>query len=482
MEVSSNTTASNAWMSRRITLSDIIHTVVFLGIFFIPFSSFNGIDGLGEYKKEPAALFFITAFVLMIIGAVKTKKINIPYRNLMFQLVMLLIGWFLFSTLVNAGNISEYYFKQTSGSKRFMRQFISLLLSSVVFLLVYYNTFRYYDSVALFRKIRRVMTYSLIVVTAYAILETAIIKLGFFPAYSVLYYFEYFPFTNVSLDSNLGRISSVTFEPPALATYIFSIAGWMFSYIMTEKGPFRYVPALVVIVLAFLSGSRAGLVVIVVQILAFIFLLMKKRRFHAVLIKILLAAMGLLLFIGIVKGRTIAEYLIEKTASITVTEGSHAVSNKSRYGIQYALFQVFVENPLIGVGYGQQTYEAMHHYPKWATNDNWEFRHKYLNEDVRNFPPGYNIYARILAESGIIGMLIFVSLLVLILMTTLRLIRLNNRDMICLMAIFVTMLGLYFNWLKTDTFRLFGFWINLAILIKIMGRTKYILSNSKPEE
>jgi|GEM_PF-382693 len=482
MEISPNTATSNAWMGKRITLSDLVHTVVFLGIFFIPFSSFNGVESLGEFKKEPAALFFMTAFVLMLVGAVRINKIYLPYKNLLFQLILTLIAWFLVSSIINASSISDYYFKQTSGYNRFVRQYVSLLLSSLVFFIVYYNAFRSYDSVALFKKVRRVMSFSLIVVTIYALLETLIIKLGFFPAYSILYYFEYFPFTNVSLDGNLGRISSVTFEPPALATFIFSIAGWMFSYIITEKGLFRYLPALVVIILAFLSGSRAGLVVIVVQILAFIFLLMKKRRFHAVLIKIMLAAMGLLLLIGIVKGRTIAEYIIEKTASITVTEGSHAVSNKSRYGIQYALFQVFLENPVAGVGYGQQTYEAMNHYPKWATNDNWEFRHKYLNEEIKNFPPGYNIYARILAESGIVGMLIFVSLLVLILATTLRLIRLNTRDMVCLMAIFVTMLGLYFNWLKTDTFRLFGFWINLAILIKIMGPTKFVLSNSNTSE
>ena len=63
----------------------------------------------------------------------------------------------------------------------------------------------------------------------------------------------------------LRRISSVTFEPPALGTYLLSIAGWMFSYILTEKKNFKYFPTVIVLFLGFMSGSRAAFFAIIIQ-------------------------------------------------------------------------------------------------------------------------------------------------------------------------------------------------------------------------
>mgnify|MGYP003332648669 CR=1 FL=1 len=74
----------------------------------------------------------------------------------------------------------------------------------------------------------------------------------------------------------------------------------------------------------------------------------------------------------------------------------HALSNKSRFGIQQAMFEVFLENPISGTGYGLQAFESWKKYPNWAKNNNWEFRLKYLNQNDKKFPPGYNLYLRIL--------------------------------------------------------------------------------------
>ena len=56
--------------------------------------------------------------------------------------------------------------------------------------------------------------------------------------------FDYFPFTEAKIDPRGNRISSVTFEAPALGTYLLSISGWMFSYIITSNSKWKYIPTI----------------------------------------------------------------------------------------------------------------------------------------------------------------------------------------------------------------------------------------------
>ena len=457
-----------------IDLWQIIAAVFFIGVFFIPFNAYDGPDFLGEMQNEAAVIFFFIAFVLICIAAIVNKKLYIPYNNLIFQLVVLFFIWLIIATLLNSSNIAGYYFKKTSGAERFLRQYISLFISGGMFFITYYNIFRRYTNERLFFKLRKVLLYSLVIVSIYGFLEILVVKFKIFQVYYLLGLFEYFPFTKVYLDFNLNRISSVTFEPPALATYLFTIAGWMFSYIITEKGFKKYIPAIAVVLLAFFSESRAGMFVMLVLVFIFFLLLVVNRRFHQTFIKIVLVGMVGITIVSVVKGKKLVEFVIDKTTSFSVDKGQHSISNKSRFGLQYAMFKTFQEFPISGVGFGQQVYEAKKYYPIWSTRNNWEFQFKYLNKDDPRFPPGYNVYLRLLAESGIIGFLIFTVLLFLIIYTCVVLFRRNTKDNLIIGVILISMIGFYLNWLKADTFRVFGFWMNLAFLIKIMNNTKFI--------
>ncbi len=314
-----------------IGLWEVISAVFFTGIFFIPFNAYDGPNFLGEMQNEAAVIFFFIVFVLILVSSLFSKKFYIPYNNPLFLLVVLLFFWFALATVLNGNNVMQYYFKKTSGPERFFRQYISLIISGAIFFLTYYNVFRRYNTQRLFLKIRRVFLYSLIFVTIYGVFEILIVKFKIFGLYNVLRLFDYFPFTSVYLDFNLDRISSVTFEPPALATYLFTVAGWMFSYIITGKGLKKYLPALAVVALAFFSESRAGMFVIVVQVAVFFIVLAERRRYHQTLIKILGVLMILGAVTGVVKGKELATFAIEKLTSFAVNDGAHQTSNKSRF-------------------------------------------------------------------------------------------------------------------------------------------------------
>tara|TARA_B100000780_G_scaffold231984_1_gene171877 strand:- start:185 stop:565 length:381 start_codon:yes stop_codon:yes gene_type:complete len=126
------------------------------------------------------------------------------------------------------------------------------------------------------------------------------------------------------------------------------------------------------------------------------------------------------------------------------------------------------------VGYGQQAFESRSKYPSWSKRNNWEFKLIYLNQNDRSFPPGYNLYLRLVAETGIIGLAIFLLFIAHILIWCYNEMKVKNN--IISIIIFVSMIGFLLNWLKIDTFRIYGFWICLSLIFSI---TKLKRNNAK---
>ena len=444
---------------RSITIKNLIIPTLLLGIFFIPFNSWSGIGFLGEYYRDSCFLFFSFAFVLVLFK----RRINIPVKNLIFQFLILFILWSILATLFNAHNIADYYFKQTSGLSRFINQFGSLIIASIIIPLTFYNGFKWININKTFRLIRRVVLASLIIVLIYSIIEILIVKFDMVNLKKpILNLFDYFPFTEAKTDMRLRRISSVTFEPPALGTYLLSIAGWMFSYIFTEKKNFKYLPIVIVLFLGFMSGSRAAFFAIIIQfiIASIIFLKNKKltRNLYRVIIGFTTASILTITYFS----EPIYNYIKKEINSFKLDDSTHSLSNKSRFGIQQAMFYVFLENPISGTGYGLQAFESRKKYPTWAKKNNWEFRLKYLNQNDKRFPPGYNMYLRILSETGLVGFLFFGLMLLQIFLWCFN--NLKSENSTIAFIILISMIGFSLNWLKMDSFRIYFFWLCLALI------------------
>ena len=444
---------------RSITIKNLIIPTLLLGIFFIPFNSWSGIGFLGEYYRDSCFLFFSFAFVLVLFK----RRINIPVKNLIFQFLILFILWSILATLFNAHNIADYYFKQTSGLSRFINQFGSLIIASIIIPLTFYNGFKWININKTFRLIRRVVLASLIIVLIYSIIEILIVKFNMVNLKKpILNLFDYFPFTEAKTDMRLRRISSVTFEPPALGTYLLSIAGWMFSYILTEKKNFKYLPIVIVLFLGFMSGSRAAFFAIIIQfiIASIIFLKNKKltRNIYRIIIGFSTASILTITYFS----EPIYNYIKKEINSFKLDDSTHSLSNKSRFGIQQAMFYVFLENPISGTGYGLQAFESRKKYPTWAKKNNWEFRLKYLNQNDKRFPPGYNMYLRILSETGLVGFLFFGLMLLQIFLWCFN--NLKSENSTIAFIILISMIGFSLNWLKMDSFRIYFFWLCLALI------------------
>ena len=377
--------------------------------------------------------------------------------------MILFLLWSFLTTLLNSHNIVDYYFKQTSGFSRFVNQFGSLIIASLIIPLTFYNGFKRINVNKTFRLIRRIVFASLIIVLIYSIIEILIVKFNMvYLKKSLLNQFDYFPFTEAKTDMRLRRISSVTLEPPALGTYLLSIAGWMFSYILTEKKALKYLPILIVLFLGFMSGSRAAFFTIIIQFIIAIFLLLKSKNATNNLYRILIGFSTIFILTIGYFNKPIFDYIKKEINSFKLDDSTHSLSNKSRFGIQQAMLNAFLENPILGTGYGLQAFESRKKYPAWAKKNNWEFRLKYLNQNDKRFPPGYNMYLRILSETGLIGFLIFGLIILQIFLWCYNNLKSDNSTIAFI--VLISMIGFSLNWLKMDSFRIYFFWLCLALI------------------
>ncbi|MDC0955699.1 O-antigen ligase family protein [bacterium] len=446
-------------MKLNLNILNVSFYLILTGIFFLPFNSWNGISILGEYYRDSCVLFFLLAFFILLFK----KKIKLPLHSPIFYSLIVFLVWAAATTAINFETVTDNYFKQTSGVIRFLRQYFSLILAAFILPITFYNSFLNIDYKKIIYLIRKAIYYSFVIVTVYAIIEVLVVKFNLINLKKpVLNLFDYFPFVEAKTDLRLKRISSVTFEPPALGTYLITIFAWMCSYIITSKSYFRFLPALLVIVLAFISGSRAAFFIIVVQAFIFLFAISQSFQYNKIFSKIVLISAAAITIGFLAFAPKILNYVDNEIQSFKLNDNDHSLSNKSRFGIQYAMYKVFLDNPVIGAGYGQQAFEARSKYPPWAKRNNWEFRLKYLNQNNKRFPPGYNLYLRLAAETGALGLLSFLLFMCFISIWCYN--NLFKQKNLLAIIVLVSMAGFMLNWLKMDTFRIYGFWICLALI------------------
>lgn len=93
----------------------------------------------------------------------------------------------------------------------------------------------------------------------------------------------------------------------------------------------------------------------------------------------------------------------------------------------------------------------------------------YKNQKEKSFPPQYNMYTRLLAEVGIIGFLLFISLLILSIIFSFSYWKKSNPDTRYIyVVLLISLIGFGVNWLQSDFFRHYGFWLVLVLLIKAL--------------
>ncbi|WP_179349435.1 O-antigen ligase family protein [Winogradskyella pacifica] len=443
--------------------------IFLLGIFFLPFNSEvpGFMSFLGEYSSDSAPIFFLIAFIVLFIHDLLRFKISLPFAHPIYQAFFMFFIFIVVAAFFNFFNISEYYFKHTSGWVRYLKQLISVILAYFMLFYLFYNVCINLGVIKTFFVVRKTMFWSLIVVFIVGLIQFLIYS-GVTQLIGVYQLFDYLPFTRPTLYFELKRVNATAWRPPDLGIYVISISGFIFSYILTNKKWYRFIPFLLVIFLSVVSKSRTALVTVFLQLIFLGYFSYKNYYlFRNIFRKIVILLVCILPVVLMLKGDIIYDTINERIESLnfTDTKSDNARSNQSRFGIQYANFQVFKKYPITGIGWGQQAFESKELYPEWATKGNYEFKAYYLNEDVKSFPPGYNLYIRILAETGILGFIFFIMFLSLTFYYTYKFLNSNEGYNYIGITLYVVFFGTLLMWLQIDSFRIYIFWLGLAMLI-----------------
>lgn len=459
-----------------------LKTVNFLDYFFIVglfFFSFNQIElfsFLGEYVRESSFIFFFLGYIILIYRVITKGKLNLPYNNSLFLLIFIFYLLTFIFTIINIDTVSTNYFKRTNGISRFLRQIISLSIPILIFIPFFWNIIINWSIKKTFLIIRKTFFYSLLFASFYGFFEILYSYFGVYPArYVTDLLGNIIPFIKPHYHQG-GRISVFTYEPPFFAIYLITISGWMFSYILTENNIIKKLyPSIAVLGFTFFSGSRTGLLVVFFLFTLFI-LYLYKNNFYRKQLNILFFVFFIVIFSSLAFNAEKLIYSVnQKVESLNFVGNLKTdVSNKTRFGMQYASLQVFKENPIFGVGFGQQAYHSRFYYPRWSTINNWEFKEFYNNKKDPSFPPGYNIYTRLLAELGIVGFLSWMSILLYSLFLCYKFLQSTDfHTKVLTISITISLIGLYINWLQIDTFRVYGVWLNFVILIYLQQKINY---------
>lgn len=437
------------------------------GIVLLPFTNFKGSSLLREYAQESAIYFWLLGGVILCTDVFLNKrKVYFPFRSSLVVIFSVFIVWCCLTYLFNFSSIQTNFLKGRTGNHRFVSQLLSLLLSGVFLVYFFWNVIRSLTIKQLLFYVRGIIGCSFILVFMYGVIELIAVKWNSTILKDALLSLNVLPFFNKETFYD-QRISSVSFEVPSLGNYLIFVAGWMFSYLLTMKKKWlSVIPTFMLLFLVIVSGARAAMVIVFFQFFVFLICLSFTQRYQKWIRTLFIMGVGGFAILALVFGGRIRDKLQHNLNFFTVENN---ISNQTRYGMQAASLQVFMDHPITGVGYGQNSFHKKQYYPAWALHNNYEFTAWYLNDNVPEFPPDFNIYTRLLAETGLVGFVLFGSFLFMCIKRTYQCIKKSKQEENVIgVILLISFIGFVLNWLQVDYMRQLGFWICFSLLLKLI--------------
>jgi hypothetical protein len=289
-----------------------------------------------------------------------------------------------------------------------------------------------------------------------------------------------------------NRLSGMAYEPAWLAGQIGTVyLPWLFAALLTRLRVtrFRWLEVALLgsaLLLLLATFSRGGLLTVAgASVLTFLFvgraeLLAVWTWFVAgfrdgsnwllrlgalALLLVGLASAGLFLSqkgyitrLFSTRADSVEEFIIENSAG-------------ARAAYTFGALGAYEENPLMGVGLGASGFYIYDHLPDWSLTTVPEIARQ-LSPENRLYPNPKNIYVRLLAETGLIGLFVFLAFLFSVLGDALKALR--SRTTI---GRYLGVAGV-FSWfavalynMTQDSFATPNIWVNFGILVGMTALT-----------
>ncbi len=443
----------------------VLFSLLALSLFFLPLNGLPYRKLLGELSLEGATYPMLIAVVLYGFAVVKQGKLKAP-RHLSYRLLTLFLIWLLISGLLNSHEILTNFTKGRSGVEKFSFQFI-LTLFLFFASMVSYKTLRLFRKKEVLFIFRKWILASFSFAGTYSFFLEIPAKLGQGWALTILGVVT--PIFHGSESLYLVRLRSLSGEASWFGMYLAFVFPWLMSYLFTEGKKYRYVYRALLgymLVLTYLTFSRTAYIVVAFQISVFVLVIFLKGgdRYRIHLLKLLLIAV---LFSGLLIANTdVGDKSVLLFSSLFRQDTKFQLSNIARTGMQLAAVNIGFAHPLTGVGLGQYGFYVSDYLPPWA----WDSPEVHLwvsSSSDTPWAPVHGLWARMLAETGFVGIFLWLSVWISVLISVWKhyrkLRQIDQQNSILALSLLISILGLMLNGLVSDSLRSLSYWITLSV-------------------
>lgn len=443
-----------------------------LAIVLLPFNAMPYFrETLGEMAYEGAFYPLAAGIVLWAGILLAGARVELP-SHYSARLLLVFVAWVFVSALINAPGVIAAATKGRTGMEKFLLQALVVLFTAASSVLLY-NVF--VRSRAVLYTVRRWLLASFAVCGAYSVLEIGRL-LGVPMSADALALIDRFirdP-DNLLAYSEIGRLRSVSGEASWFAMYCALVTPWILSYLFTEqKLKWWFLPVLVyLLVLITLTWSRAAYVITVLEFVTFAIAasllipdpaMRARARTTAVLTALIFVGAAGITVVIFDEQVFMQRSLIDIFASLLDTDN---LSNVGRVGSQVTAMRMAFDSPMFGVGFGQYGFHMSEYVPSWALSSE-EMSNWMSSSADAPWAPVQGIYSRIAAESGLAGLVIWVTMWGATVYAVYQRVRRINQSadgaQALGLALLVSIVGVLLCGFIADSLRFFGYWIVLAL-------------------
>lgn len=452
-------------------LVNILTYLLIASIILIPFDNLPYLGNiLGELSYKGAIYPFIFIIIILFMMTIKNKKIYFKKSKELYFLLTY-IGWIVISLIFNISSILNNALKGRSGISKLILQLMVLGFM----LLVFYST----DIIMKLKRItlydlRRYILLSLIPVLIYGTIEllnlSGIIDFSKFIE-KVSYFIQSYHRGTVYTKG----IRTVTGEVSYFAMYVSFVLPWIASYIFTEENKknkiiYSVLTGYIILLLVF-SKSRTAYGIMFIQLALFsLFMLVAKINLMNKLIIIRAIGISVVMFLILnvtllpkIGGDSNSMTKLSVKSLVSSLTDPNNMSNVARLGLQESAVKIGKNNPIVGVGIGQYGFYAPKYLSKKALTSH-EVQYWIDPKIKESWPPAFSLYPRILAEQGIVGIILWGAFLLYILIRAISALKKKDNDIIGI-ALIVSFIGILISWFNADSFGQVQFWILLPFII-----------------
>lgn len=426
-------------------------------IFLLPFlaslgmsQSNNLLGGMGQDAS------FYPVFLGMLIWCVELflrKPVFIP-KTASFYFLMAFLVVLILSGIFNVGDILTAHLYDKTGLSRFVIQVGTIFIYSFGALYFYNFFYNYHGNVYYF--VGKRLLASFMLAAAYSFIE-----LGSFvsePARVLLLSVDQI-FRGSDTEFIYGwKLRSLAFEASLFGTYVSAVFPWILLTAL-NKGKKFSILLTICVGMVLLSFSRTAYAICTVQFFLMVFLLKKEiLRSYAKAMVGIVFIMLIALYAGneFLGDLFTADDLFDTFSAIwTFDSVVRETSNLTRFGSQVAAWNIFLEYPIWGIGWGQGAIWLVEYYPSWAWGS------VEVQEFFRYSPVIFGMYPRILAELGLAGITMWICLWMSAIASVYY--RFKRRGGGYDVALMVSIIGVLLSGFNMDIFHFWAYWIFLGM-------------------